>query len=865
MASSPSAKINVMLAVPEKKTTSVDLCKPLRQYLVHHFSEREALDNEEDLQFVQQMRGEIEKNSESLDARRDLLQRYFRALCVTESRFPISNESQHVNTLFFTWFDAFKQGKKATQQNIHFEKASIIFNLASVHSQIAFNADRSTPNGIKQACNGFQAAAGAFAFLRDNISMKASGGSSTVDISMESAGMLERLMLAQAQECFFEKAVADQKPSLLCGKIARQVGLYYEEAHAALMLAPLHQHFDRSWAAHLQFKAAQFHGEACYRVALELHEKENIAEEIARLNVALNALATAKKLGRGVSPLLDAVGKLEANVNLNLERAKKENDRVYFMRIPQTNSLAPLPAASLVKPTNLVEVLDASREKLFVGLVPDSCAKALSRYTAMVDERIRMQAEKLQQESEITRVKLKEMELPESLHALEGDAALPEKLRNDVESIQLDGGLSGLEALMGQLQDLRRVNKELLVQAEELLHKESGEDAQFRAQFGTRWARQQSSGLTKSFQDRLNNFHVKLKQAADMDAKLDRTMKDNWTLMSILDVKPIEGALPTLDRPMMSLNGDEDAVVGALKQSLGQLEALGSQRAGLEDMLKEMKQKDNILPKLMSTSGSYEDLFKKEIGKYDQICEEVSRNVEAQERLLQQIKIQNDAFAAVFNLEDFKASRDRAFKQISAAVSKYQEIRDNVNNAGINFYVSLQDAINNLKQQCSDYVMNRAIQSRDMIEGLQRHLAGFSFRDGNSSMKYPPVNPPQRAASRVPVQNAPPFVYCPSDTAQCYMAQPPIPPQNTVGQMPPPPYHLSPGQNMGAAPYHSQGRSFPPVANHNYGQPPYPGWQGPYYNSTAMNLYAGSSQAPHSYQAPPGGTYYPQSQGDDHK
>lgn len=863
----PSVTINVMLAVHEKKTNSVDLYRPLRQYIVQHYSEREAVDNEEDLQIVQQMRNEVEKASDSLEARRDLLQRYFRALCVMESRFPISNEREHVNTLYFTWFDAFKHGKKATQQNIHFEKAAIIFNLGAVQSQIALGADRSTPNGIKQACNCFQAAAGAFAFLRDNISMKASGSASTMDISVESAGMLERLMLAQAQECFFEKAIADQKPSSLCGKIARQVGLYYEEAHAALILPPLNQHFDRSWVAHVQLKGAQFHGEACYRIALELHEKEDIAEEIARLKVASNALATAKKSGRGVvNPLLDAVSKLEANVNLNLERAIKENDRVYLMRIPPPNSLGPLPAASLVKSSNLADVLDATKEKMFAGLVPDSSAKALSRYSEMLDDIIRTQVEKLQQESEITRVKLKEMELPESLHALEGNSTLPEQLRNDVEAVQLDGGPSGLDAEMRQLHDLRRVNQELLVQTEELLQKESQEDARLRGQFGTRWTRPQSSTLTKSFQDRLNSFAAKLKQAAEMDARIERTISDNWSLMCILDAKPIEGALPTLGRPIMSLNGDEDAIVGALKQSLGQLEMLGSQRAGLEDMLKEMKRKDNILPKLMSTSGSYEDLFKKELAKYDPICQEVSKNVEAQDRLLQQIKMQNDAFAAVFNLEDFKASRDRAFKQISAAVLKYREIRDNINNAGIKFYVSLQDAINNLKQQCSDYTMTREIQSRDMMEDLQRHLAGFSFRDGHSSMKYPPVSQPRPASG--PPQGSHPMYY-PSGTPAAPQSQMtlqhPLQSTNVGGhQVPPPPYYSSPGQNQGAPPYYSQ--VGPPLAtSHNYSQPPYPGWQGPLYNSAPTNTHSGPSQAPTSHQAPPAGTYHPLSQGEYYK
>ncbi|RRT65623.1 hypothetical protein B296_00022683 [Ensete ventricosum] len=158
----------------------------------------------------------------------------------------------------------------------------------------------------------------------------------------------------------------------------------------------------------------------------------------------------------------------------------------------------------------------------------------------------------------------------------------------------------------------------------------------------------------------------------------------------------IESALPSLARPIMSLDGNEDAIVGALKQSLRQLENLGAQRAGLEDILKEMKIKvrkylylssiaylqnahfkgkhrldscsvgishltnfiylslqDDILPKLMASTGSQEDLFKKEISKYDQICEEIAQNIEAQEQLLLQIQAQNDDFSSVFNLEDY--------------------------------------------------------------------------------------------------------------------------------------------------------------------------------------------------------------------
>ncbi|KAE8672979.1 sarcoplasmic reticulum histidine-rich calcium-binding protein-like isoform 2 [Hibiscus syriacus] len=838
-ASSSAAATNIMLAIYEKKTNSIDLYRPLRQYISYTYSEREAVNLEDDLSTVKALRSDIERVPDpSPTTRRDLLISYFKALCLIETRFPISPDQDHINTIQFTWFDAFKQKQKAVQQNIHLDKAAILFNLGAVYSQLGLSYDRTTVEGRRLASHAFIAAAGAFAFLRDNVSTKASmGNSTTVDLSVECAGMLERLMLAQAQECVFENTIAKGSTPGVCSKISRQVGLYYEEALAALHAAPLKDHLEKAWIAHVQLKAALFYAEACYRYSLELHEKEEIAEEIARLKGGVSSLAEAKKSSKGApAQILDAISKLEVNLNRNMDRAMKENDRVYLMRVPSPSSLAALPAFSMVKPMQMNDVLDASKEKMFASLVPDSSAKALSKYTEMVDDVIRAQAEKLQQGSELSRVRLKEMDLPDSILALEGNFSLPEDLKNEVEMVQASGSPAGLEAELQQLKDLRRVNQELLVQTEELLQKEAAEDAQFRSQFGTRWTRPQSSTLTKTLQERLNKFAANLKQAGDSDARIERSVREHSALMSILNHRPIEAALPSLSRPIMSLDANEDAIVGALKQSLRQLETLGAQRAGLEDMLKEMKRKDDILPKLMTSTGSYEDLFRKEIAKYDYICEEIAQNIEAQEQLLMQIQAQNEEFGAVFNLEDYKASREKCYKQIQAALAKCKEIKDNINE-GLKFYVTLQDAINNIKQQCSDFVMTRNIQSREMIEGVQRQMAGFSFQERENTGPYPSVGQSRQTPRSSPQQTTEPqSIPHPSPQTPYYRPpEQPIhgyghpPPPYTVPQQPPP-YHVPPST---AAPYPPQLSQQRAPVGHDYGQPAYPGWRGPYYDAPA--------------------------------
>ena len=224
--SSSSATTNIMLALYEKKTTPVDLYRPLRNYIAFNYSEREAQNLDDDLETLKQLRSDVERHSDpsSLAARRDLLQSYFRALCLVETRFPISPDKDHVNAITFVWHDAFKGKQKASQQNIHLEKAAVLFNLGAVHSQIGLSHDRSTVDGRRLASHAFIAAAGAFAFLRDNAATKASiGSSTTVDLSVECAGMLERLMLAQAQECVFENSIAKGSTPGVCSKIARQV------------------------------------------------------------------------------------------------------------------------------------------------------------------------------------------------------------------------------------------------------------------------------------------------------------------------------------------------------------------------------------------------------------------------------------------------------------------------------------------------------------------------------------------------------------------------------------------------------------------------------------------------------------------
>jgi programmed cell death 6-interacting protein len=211
-----SSQAMPMLTVPEKKPYSVDLHKFLRDHISANFSSHDASASERELSLVRQMRSDLEKQQNSSPASRlDLLLRYYRATSVIEIRLG------PVNSIPFTWYDAFRSNKKSSLKSIDFEKAALLFNIGAVHSQIGSMAERDTVEGRKISYAEFQKAACVFRLLKEN-----SVAGATVDLTVECAGMLETLMLAQAQECMFDKVIADSKGVTLCSKVAKQVGLH---------------------------------------------------------------------------------------------------------------------------------------------------------------------------------------------------------------------------------------------------------------------------------------------------------------------------------------------------------------------------------------------------------------------------------------------------------------------------------------------------------------------------------------------------------------------------------------------------------------------------------------------------------------
>ncbi|KAL4420092.1 hypothetical protein ABPG77_000573 [Micractinium sp. CCAP 211/92] len=874
----------IMLAVHCKKAESLEFKAPLVEYARAAYGPEAGADASQDLDEVVSLRADVINQSGPLPTQAANLAKYFRILTLMESRFPISRSEGHA-AVTFAWHDAFRPQKHAEQTSIHFEKAAVLFNLGAVQSQMALACDRKTDQGLKESAKYFQDSAGSFGYLRDVASLKLESPR-PLDLTPEAASMLEKLMLAQAQECVLEKSINDKKAPGIVARLAKQAAVYYRECAALLNAPPLNQHFDRSWLAHATVKSLLYDVEGTVQNSAALRDADEfagVAKEIARLRASQVTLAQAKVEARNASKeLQENVAWKEQWIATRLQKAERENATVYLQRIPQEVDLPPIVPAPLVKPTPPANLKPTAEEQqsLFTCVVPDNSAKALSKYSDMVDSLIRAQMHKLNGASDDARLKLREWELPEALQALEAGsvAALPDAVRVELESIQDGGGVTHLQEVAGQIKELRRSCLEELDAIEADLAAEEKEDADLRAHYGPRWTRPASGQLVKTMRDKLTGYRGNLMQAGESDRKLETKLAAEAAAFAALDPEAAATQMPRMQAPMLSVDNMEPAAaVATLRQALEGLSTLSAQRAALEEALKDRKNKDNVLPRLLGGTDCPDELFQAELKKYDDLVMEVDNNVSKSAQLLDVVAAAQATFRQAYGYAEWRRACESAAAGIKASARTYKDLRDNLGE-GLRFYMGLQEAIGTLRQQAGDHCMTRRIQRDDVIEDLRKQAAEEADRAAaqlaalNMQAQQQQQQAQQQQARPPPPQGPAPSL-SPSNSGQ--YAPPPPPPQQQQGmysapQGPPPPPPQQ-GQQGGYQPPPQQGQQGgyqPPQQQYSYQQqypppqyqqmqgygapPPPPPQQGYAPQQQPMYSYSSGGYPPH--QSGPYGT-----------
>ncbi|XP_055779184.1 rhophilin-1-like [Salvelinus fontinalis] len=270
-----SEAINVpMIPLGLKETKEVDLTVPLKEYICEHYREDSSLFEKEIKEFME-LRQAMRTPSRN-EAGLELLVEYYNQLYYLDQRFFPPHRTLGVH---FHWYDSLT-GVPSCQRALAFEKGSVLFNVGALYTQIGARQDRSAAAGIDRAIDAFQRAAGAFNFLKENFS-----NAPSLDMSGPSLCMLVRLMIAQVQECVFERVTLTTQDTHFTSQLqvaqeAARVSDVYSLVLQTMSQPLVKDYVPFSWAAMVQVKAEHFRALSHYYAAVALCDlTQSIDEE----------------------------------------------------------------------------------------------------------------------------------------------------------------------------------------------------------------------------------------------------------------------------------------------------------------------------------------------------------------------------------------------------------------------------------------------------------------------------------------------------------------------------------------------------------------------------------------------------------
>jgi tyrosine-protein phosphatase non-receptor type 23 len=116
------------------------------------------------------------------------LKKYYCQLHFLQNRFKIKGGSED-GPFAFPWADIYS-GSLYTFSDLHYEMASVLYNIGSLHSQLGRAEERSDSEGMKLACTHFQCSAWAFSTLPDKYTTDTG-----TDLSSEILAFLAQVIL----------------------------------------------------------------------------------------------------------------------------------------------------------------------------------------------------------------------------------------------------------------------------------------------------------------------------------------------------------------------------------------------------------------------------------------------------------------------------------------------------------------------------------------------------------------------------------------------------------------------------------------------------------------------------------------------
>ncbi|KAK1173482.1 programmed cell death 6-interacting protein-like isoform X1 [Acipenser oxyrinchus oxyrinchus] len=842
------------ISVPLKKSSEVDLVKPLTKFISATYSAAE--DQGEYVRAAEELnklrKSAVGRPLDKHESSLEVLLRYYDQLCAIEPKFPFSENQL---CLTFTWKDAFDKGSlfggsvKLALASLGYEKSCVLFNIGALASQIAYEQNFDNDEGLKTAAKYYQLASGAFSYIKDTV-LSALNREPTMDISPDAVGALSQIMLAQAQEVFFLKATSDKMKDAIIARLANQAADFYGDAFKQCQYKenlPKYFYFQEVLPV-LAAKHCIMQANAEYHQSLLAKQQKKFGEEIGRLQHATELVKTvASRYDEYIN-----VKDLSDKISRALTAAKKDNDFIYHDRVPDLKDLEAIGKAALVKSTVIKVPISQKFTDLFEKMVPLAVQHSMSVYNSRKAEIVNRLIGQMREATNLSNGVLASLNLPAAVEDLSGDS-IPQSILEKSRAIIQQGGLQSIDQLIKDLPELLQRNREILDESVRILDEEEATDNELRNKFGQRWQRTASNDLYKPLRTEGGNLCKFLDQAVQADKVVKERYSTHRDMIALL-CKPeaeLNAAMPSAN-PAKTLQGSE--VVSVLRALLANINEVKMEREKLENDIKSAQcdMTSKFLTALAQDGAINEEAIS--VTELDNIyggyTQKVQQSLKNQEEILGNIQNSHQEFSTMKQSNADANQREEMLKKLAAAHDSYVELSNNLRE-GTKFYNELTEILLKFQNKCSDIVFARKTERDELLKDLQQNIArqpsAPSFPAVPAYQSTPSsTTTPATATSSVPTpaprtvfQSKPqPPARPPPPAIQAQAANTSTPPVSGAGPIPP---ATQPVSTPGATPSIAQG---PPY-------PTYQGYPGCYQMPVAYNPYAyGQYNMPYMYQAP---------------
>ncbi|KIP08198.1 hypothetical protein PHLGIDRAFT_104576 [Phlebiopsis gigantea 11061_1 CR5-6] len=677
-----------------------------------------------------------------------------------------------------------------TLRNLAYERASVLFNLAALYSQLAAGQDRSTPQGLKQMIAYYQSAAGSLHQLATSAAPKflssIPDGISATEFSGAFIESLQSLMLAQAQEGVWQRAVIDSYKNGVIAKLATKVASFYNASLRAITEAEpsVRQLFSAGWLAHLETKQYHFEGVAQYRKSLDDSSAGRYGEEVARLTLANMVVKSGYEIARrnAVAPaVLQDIKSLLDTVQQTLTTAERDNDLIYHQVVPSASTLLAISEVSMVQPMIPGGVADprtalGNDAVIFGELLGHGARVAIELYQDRrknwIEEEITDRARLLDDDSTST---LRSLNLPAALEALEKPVGLPPSLLKKAEEVRQEDGPAKIETSINDVQKLAERNLGLLNEALDLLDQEAEEDEVFQEDAPS--VRQPSSEANRDLVAKAQRYRGIL----DGGMQSDTTVRQKWDEWQRFIVQltwsneELEGAVPSSTVSLTSGKlgsrspNSTQAHARQLRVLLESLDDIQRSRNQLVSRATRLAASEDITPRILKAASAierwvevhpsmFEDVIDDELSKYDKFREEIEEGEQQQEVLLDSIKERNALFLQSRKEDPSVKEREHALQSLDLAYHKYREISRNLDE-GLKFYNDIGDILARLRQDCREWCNYRRDEMNSLLRSMQSMSLGSDAAEtpiaASSSERIVPDNHSDNDSLEAPEAHSP--------------------------------------------------------------------------------------------------------------